>query len=112
MRDEILYMIQRYENKIRGLEASIEEADGTERDMLIGRKEAFRLEMIKDLKRLLELVPEPKTATILMKFPGDDEEYEYGTYAFNTAAEKNSVNEKAMMVRRERECQVEVRVNE
>lgn len=54
MREKILYLIERYQNKIRGLEASIEEADGTERDMLIGRKEAFRLEMIPDLKRLLE----------------------------------------------------------
>ncbi len=112
MREEILYMIERYQNKIRGLEASIEEADGTERDMLIGRKEAFRVEMIKDLKRLLELAPAPKTATIWMRFPGDDEEYQYGTYAFNTTAEKNSVNGLAMRVRKERECQVEVRVNE
>lgn len=112
MRDEILYMIQRYENKIRGLEAGIEEAGERERDMLIARREAYRLEIIPDLKRILESIPEPKTATIWMKFPGDDEEYEYGTYPFNTAAEKNNVNEIALTVQQERDCQVEVRVNE
>ena len=111
MRDEILYLISREQNEARGLAAKIEEeSDGLEKEILKARKYTYEMKMIKDLKRLLE--SETKTATILMKFPGDEEEYEYGTYAFNTAAEKNSVNEKAMMVRRERECQVEVRVNE
>ena len=34
----------------------------------------------------------------------DDEEYVYGTYSFNTSAEKNKVNELAMIIRDEREC--------
>lgn len=33
-----------------------------------------------------------------------DEEYVYGTYPFNTSAEKNKVNELAMKIRDEREC--------
>lgn len=54
MRDEILYMITRYQNKIRGLEASIAETDGAEKYMLMARREAYRLEVIPDFKRLLE----------------------------------------------------------
>lgn len=113
IREEILMQIRRYENCVRGLDGSIaEETDERDKEQLMARRWTYVQEMIPTLKRLLELCPANKTATIIMKFPGDDEEYEYGTYAFNTAAEKNSVNEKAMMVRRERECQVEVRVNE
>lgn len=54
MKDEILYLIAHYQNKVRGLEMSIAEADGTEKYMLMARKEAYRLEVIPDLKRLLE----------------------------------------------------------
>ena len=54
MRDEILYLIARYQNKLRGLDAHIEKADGREKDMLIARREAYRLEMIPDLKRILK----------------------------------------------------------
>ena len=35
----------------------------------------------------------------------DGEEYAYGTYPFKTAEEKNRVNELAMQIRAERDCQ-------
>ena len=47
-----------------------------------------------------------------MKFAGDDELYEFGTYDFNTPGERVRVNELAMQLRYERHCEVEVRVNE
>ncbi len=111
MRDEILYMIQRYENKIRGLEAGIEEAGERERDMLVARLGVYRLEVIPDLKRMLRKCPKENKADIIMIFDG--EEYPYGCdYDYTTAEEKNHVNELAMQIRKERGCQVEVRVNE
>lgn len=39
----------------------------------------------------------------------DDEEYVYGTYPFNTNAEKDKVNELAMIIRDERDCFVYVK---
>ena len=114
IRDEILVLIARYENKVRGIENSIAEAEryGETRDtlMLVSRREAYRLDMIPDLKRLLELAPERKTASIIQKFDG--EEYVYGTYDFNTSGEKCRVNELALQLRHEKFCDVEVRVNE
>lgn len=110
MRNEILYMIQRYQNRVRGLEQSIAEAEHeTDRMMLIARKGAYELDMIPDLKRLLEKLPEPKQAKIIMRFDGDDDEYEYGTYSFTTPQERNYVNGLALQIRREHGCQVEVR---
>lgn len=41
-------------------------------------------------------------ARIMMIFP--EGSYEYGTYLFNTDAEKNRVNEIAMQIREERGC--------
>lgn len=41
-------------------------------------------------------------ASIIMVFDG--EEYEYGTYPFDTNAEKDKVNELAMQIRDERGC--------
>lgn len=41
-------------------------------------------------------------ASIIMIFDG--EEYVYGTYPFNTNAEKDKVNELAMQIRDERNC--------
>lgn len=46
-------------------------------------------------------------AKIIMVF--GKEEYEYGTYPFKTAEEKNRVNELAMQVRKERECETYVK---
>lgn len=108
MRDEILYMIQRYENKIRGLESGIEEAGERERDILVTRLGVYRLEVLPDLKRMLKKCPVEHKADIIMIFDG--EEFPYGRgYAYTTAAEKDKVNELAMHLRKERGCQVEVR---
>ena len=41
-------------------------------------------------------------ASIIMVF--DEEEYVYGTYPFDTNAEKDKVNELAMQIRDERGC--------
>ena len=41
-------------------------------------------------------------AKIIMYIEG--KEYEYGTYHFNTAEERNRANEIAMKVREERDC--------
>ena len=41
-------------------------------------------------------------AKIIMVFDG--EEYEYGTYKFDSNEERNSVNELAMQIRDERGC--------
>lgn len=41
-------------------------------------------------------------AKIIMVFDG--EEYEYGTYPFSTNEEKNRVNELAIRIRHERDC--------
>ena len=50
-------------------------------------------------------------ASIIMVFDG--EEYVYGTYPFNTNAEKDKVNELAMQIRDERACGIYVsEVNE
>ena len=55
MREEILTMIYRYQNRVRGLEQTIAEAEHeTDRMMLIARKGAYELDMIPDLKRLLQ----------------------------------------------------------
>lgn len=114
IRDEILVLIARYENKVRGIEGTIAEeeryGETVNSNMLAARKEAYRLDMIPDLKRLLELAPERKTASIIQKFDG--EEYVYGTYDFNTNGEKCRVNELALQLRHEKFCDVEVRVNE
>lgn len=45
-------------------------------------------------------------AKIIMVFDG--EEYEYGTYPFNTNEERNKVNELAIRIRQERSCQTYV----
>lgn len=50
-------------------------------------------------------------ATIYMKFDGDENEYMYGVYAFNTPTEKNKVNELAMNIRRERNCSIRIAEN-
>lgn len=49
-------------------------------------------------------------AKIIMVFDG--EEYEYGTYPFDTNEEKNRVNELAMQIRHERDCSTYVKVVE
>lgn len=46
-------------------------------------------------------------ATIMMVF--DDGEYPYGTYNFNTENERNFVNELAMKIGNERDCQTYVK---
>ena len=113
IREEILMQIRRYENCVRGLDGSIaEETDERDKEQLMARRWTYVQEMIPTLKRLLELCPANKTATIIMKFAGDDELYEFGTYDFNTPGERVRVNELAMQLRYERHCEVEVRVNE
>lgn len=98
---------------MRGLDGSIaEEPDERDKEQLMARRWTYAQEMIPTLKRLLELCPVDKTATIIMKFAGDDEGYEFGTYDFNTPGERIRVNELAMQLRYERHCEVEVRVNE
>lgn len=47
-------------------------------------------------------------ATIYMSFDGDPDEYPYGTYAFNTHAEMNRVNELAIKIRDERDCDIRI----
>lgn len=54
MRDEILFLIARYQNEARGLSASIEEAEGLEKDILKARLYTYEIKMIPDLKRLLK----------------------------------------------------------
>lgn len=55
MREEILSMIHRYQNRVHGLDQSIAEARSeTDTLMLIARKNAYTLDMIPDLKRLLQ----------------------------------------------------------
>lgn len=54
MRDEILFLIARYQNEARGLSASIEEADGLQKDILKARLYTYEMKMIPDLKRLLK----------------------------------------------------------
>ena len=78
----------------------------------MSRRWTYVQEMIPTLKRLLELCPASKTATIIMKFAGDDEEYPFGTFDFNTPLERRYVNEMAMQIRNDRFCETEVRVNE
>lgn len=113
IREEILMQIRRFENCVRGLDGSIaEEPDEKDKEQLMARRWTYAQEMIPTLKRLLELCPGDKTATIIMKFAGDDEEYPFGTYDFNTPGERIRVNELAMQLRYERHCEVEVRVNE
>lgn len=117
VRDEIILMIQRYENKVRGITSSIVESaahrHGDDVGMLTSRKNAYTMDMIPDLKRLLELCPAKKTATIIMKFDNQSqEEYPFGTFDFNTPLERRYVNEMAMQIRNDRFCETEVRVNE
>lgn len=113
IREEILMQIRRYENCVRGLDGSIaEEPDERDKEQLMSRRWTYVQEMIPTLKRLLELCPANKTATIIMKFPGDDEEYPFGTFEFNTPLERRYVNEQAMQIRNDRFCETEVRVNE
>lgn len=110
LREEILAQIHRYQNIMDALSRSIaEETKEIDRSMLISRKEAYRLDMIPTLKRLLEMIPAQLTATIWMKFP--DGEYKYGTYDYNTPGEKVRVNEMAMQLRYDRHCDTEVRVD-
>ena len=47
-----------------------------------------------------------KKAKIIMVVDG--EEYEYGTYDFETIEQRNRVNELAMKIRMERNCQTYV----
>lgn len=54
MRDEILFLIAKYQNEVRGLSASIEEAEGLEKDILKARLYTYEMKMIPDLKRLLK----------------------------------------------------------
>lgn len=113
IREEILMQIRRYENCVRGLDGSIaEETDERDKEQLMARRWTYVQEMIPTLKRLLELCPANKTATIIMKFAGDDEEYPFGTFDFNTPLERRYVNEQAMQIRNDRFCETEVRVNE
>lgn len=113
IREEILMQIRRFENCVRGLDGSIaEETDEQDKEQLMSRRWTYVQEMIPTLKRLLELCPVNKTATIIMKFAGDDEWYEFCTYDFNTPGERVRVNELAMQLRYERHCETEVRVNE
>ena len=113
IREEILMQIRRYENCVRGLDGSIaEEPDERDKEQLMARRWTYVQEMIPTLKRLLELCPANKTATIIMKFAGDDEEYPFGTFDFNTPLERRYVNEQAMQLRNDRFCETEVRVNE
>jgi hypothetical protein len=113
IREEIIMQIRRYENCVRGLDGSIaEEPDERDKEQLMARRWTYVQEMIPTLKRLLELCPANKTATIIMKFPGDDEEYPFGTFDFNTPLERRYVNEQAMQIRNDRFCETEVRVNE
>ena len=113
IREEILLQIRRYENCVRGLDGTIaEEPDERDKEQLMSRRWTYVQEMIPTLKRLLELCPTNKTATIIMKFAGDDEEYPFGTFDFNTPLERRYVNEQAMQLRNDRFCETEVRVNE
>ncbi len=54
MREEILYLIAKYQNEARGLSASIEEADGVEKEILKARLYTYKMKMIPDLKRILK----------------------------------------------------------
>ena len=112
IREEILMQIRRYENCVRGLDGSIaEETDERDKEQLMARRWTYAQEMIPTLKRLLELCQANKTATIIMKYAGDDEEYPFGTFDFNTPLERRYVNEMAMQIRNDRFCETEVRVN-
>jgi len=115
IREEILMTLHRYENKVRGIECSIKEAaalrHGDDIGMLTSRKNAYTMDMIPDLKRLLELVPVSRTATIVLKFPETGEEVEWGTFDYNTPGEKARVNEMAMQMRYDRHTDTEVRIN-
>ena len=113
IREEILMQIRLYENCVRGLDGSIaEEPDERDKEQLMARRWTYVQEMIPTLKRLLEMCPANKTATIIMKFAGDDEEYPFGTFDFNTPLERRYVNEMAMQIRNDRFCETEVRVND
>lgn len=114
IREEILMQIRRYENCVRGLDGSIaEETDERDKEQLMSRRWTYVQEMIPTLKRLLELCPASKTATIIMKFDNQpQEEYTFGTFDFNTPLERRYVNEMAMQIRNDRFCETEVRVNE
>lgn len=114
IREEILMQIRRFENCVRGLDGSIaEETDEQDKEQLMARRWTYVQEMIPTLKRLLELCPAKKTATIIMKFDNQpQEEYPFGTFDFNTPLERRYVNEMAMQIRNDRFCETEVRVNE
>ena len=114
IREEILMQIRRYENCVRGLDGSIaEEPDERDKEQLMSRRWTYVQEMIPTLKRLLELCPANKTATIIMKFDNEpQEEYPFGTFDFNTPLERRYVNEMAMQIRNTRFCETEVRVND
>lgn len=61
MREELLVMIHRYQNLIDSLNRSIaEETSEIDRYMLIARREAYRLDVLRDLKNLLKMLPEEK----------------------------------------------------
>ena len=114
IREEIIMQIRRYENCVRGLDGSIaEEPDERDKEQLMARRWTYAQEMIPTLKRLLELCPVDKTATIIMKFDNQpQEEYPFGTFDFNTPLERRYVNEMAMQIRSDKFCETEVRVNE
>lgn len=54
MREKILYLIAKYQNEARWLTASIEEADGVEKEILKARLYTYKMKMIPDLKRILK----------------------------------------------------------
>lgn len=54
IRDEILFLIARYQNEVRGLSGAIdEETDEMANNILKARKYTYEMKMIPDLKRLL-----------------------------------------------------------
>lgn len=106
MKEAIEYLIRHYEGMVNTLNNQIAaEENETDRLMLISRKNAYELDIIPDLKKILK--SENKQATIWMKFK--EGEYPYGTYDCNTAGEIARINEIAIKIKEERGCEVEVR---
>lgn len=55
IRDEILFLIARYQNEVRGLSGAIdEETDEMAKNILKARLYTYEMKMIPDLKRLLK----------------------------------------------------------
>ena len=116
LQSELNNMIEHYEDLVQELNRAIgvASAKGHSFGDLIAKKYAYETEMLPDLRSLLKIAEARQTsylpnkqAQIVLK--DEDGEHVYGTYDFNTSAEKNAVNELAMRLRDARKMGVEVR---